>query len=229
MGVGAGQIINGAHDVVEMVDQSSDFVTNGLKVVGKIGAPLVKAAFSQAADFVGPSQAPTAIAEKAFKAAEGAGSVAEVVERAEVPLAIAIGTVKAGYEIYKGEYREASGTAVGTAVAIAAGIQGAEAGAAAGAAIGSVVPVLGTAVGAAVGGIVGGIVGGAVGYAAGHDVGQQAYDVVKEGAIGARGELSKVYNWFAGGNTSPQAAPAATQSVAVNNTSTQKINNSPRV
>ena len=229
MGGGVAQVIKSAHDVVELADQSSDFVTNGIKVVGKVGAPLIKAAFSQAADFTGPPQAPTALAEKALKAAEGASGVAEVVEKAELPVAIAIGAAKTGYEIYKGDYKEAACTAAGTAAAVAGGIAGAEVGAATGAAIGSVVPILGTAIGGAVGGIVGGVVGGAMAYSAGHDIGKQAYDVVKEGAIGARGELSKVYNWFAGGNTSPHAAPAAAQTVAANNTSTQKINTSPRV
>ena len=135
--------------------------------------------------------------------AEGGGTsvlrtVGRVAGRAAVPVTIAVGAAEAGYDVYKGDYRGATKSATGTAGALAGGVAGAEAGAA----LGSVVPGAGTLVG----GVVGGIAGGIAGYYGGSKLGEKAYDVVKEGAVGARGELSKVYNWFAGGNEAPGAS-----------------------
>jgi hypothetical protein len=131
--------------------------------------------------------------------AEGGGTsvlrtVAKVAGKAAVPLTIAVGAGEAGYDVYKGDYKGAAKTATGTAAALAVG----EAGALAGMAVGGVV-----------GGVVGGIAGGIAGYYGGSELADKAYDVVKNGAIGARGELSKVYNWFSGGHdASAASAPA---------------------
>ncbi len=171
-------------------------------------AKTVANTLSNATSAISTGEAAVADGGKAVTAAaeglaEGGGTsvlrtVGQVAGKVAVPLTIAIGTAEAGYDVYKGNYKGATKVATGTAGALAGGAVGAEVGAA----IGSVVPVVGTAIGAVVGGTAGGIAG----YYGGSELGSKAYDVVKDGAIGARGELNKVYNWFAGGHEAPAAS-----------------------
>jgi len=79
--------------------------------------------------------------------------------------------------------------------AFAGATLGAVKGAALGATLGSVIPVVGTAIGGAIGGTLGGGVGLVSGGVAGGAIGG-----------GTGWGLSKLYNWFAGGETEPPSA-----------------------
>lgn len=167
---------------------SIGFVTNQPPVNARDAAEAAaRAAVSEAAE-------PSSLMSKFSK----------VVGRGALPAAVTLALVDVGQDLKQGDYRGATQSAAGAGGAIAGGVAGAQIGAVAG----SFVPGVGTFVG----GFVGGIIGGVAGYRGGQVAGEAVYDVVNDGAIGIRGQLSKLFSKPAEGvsEVTPEAiVPAA--------------------